>query len=549
MDTWRRNCGRSTLAPAKAASRGQTRSRAPVELETEPAVLRGVLASSTDAIVLVDTNGTVVRSSDAAQRMFGTLRDRSLEGPFERLFAPESREPVLNALCGQTPRKRARATAVAVRRDGSRLIVEVTCSSVRGGDGGTSGHVVVLRDVTEPMLVRSAAAAVAFEPDASAALESFAHVLRRVVPVDHLTLTAVEDGHARRVASAGRCAGSLRSGELVPLEGSDLAAAARQRRPIVRLDTRTRELPHDEVLAEAGVRSYVVLPLFHAGRVVATLNVGFATVGAPKRTVVELLGSLTASIMPIVLNLVTLEEQAGAIQRLEGLDALKNEFLALITHDIRTPLAVIAGFAERLQNRWNELPDGEKLEGVDAILRNGRNLNRLVEEGLQVARIESGDFSYDLRAVALEEEVQRSVADLAAAGAERIRVSAENGLPPVRCDPDRHWQILTNLLSNALKFSPPARPVEVALTRRGRTVQVAVRDYGPGIERADLPKLFQKFSRVGGREQLEVRGTGLGLYLSKAMVEAQGGRIWVESEPGRGSTFVYALPVAEPVGV
>jgi len=466
--------------------------------------------------------------------MFGVPRKRALGRTFDRFFpagaAHEAREMLLKTSSGR-PRRR---TAVATRNDGSLLIVEGVCAAVPGIEEETSAYVVVLRDVTEPLLVRSATSAVAFEADASAALESFSQVLRQVIPVDNLTLTAVDGEGARRVASGGRCAKRLPSGETIPLDGTPLGAAVARRRPLVCVDTRAGDLPYDAVLAQQGVRSYVVLPLFHRGRVVATLNVGFATVDAPTAAVVRLLGSLTASIMPIVLNLVTLEEQEGVIQRLEQLDALKNEFLALITHDIRTPVAVIAGFAEQLQKGWDELPEAEKLESVDAILRNGRKLYRLVEEGLQVARIEAGQFAFELRPVALAEEVERTVADLAPADADRIRVTVRRGLPLVLCDPHRHWQILTNLLSNALKFSPPETTIHVDLTRRGPMVQVAVRDHGPGIERADLPKLFQKFARIGGPEQRSEAGTGLGLYIAKALVEAQEGVSGCAARPAAG---------------
>jgi PAS domain S-box-containing protein len=509
-------------------------------------VLASVLRSSPDAIVLVDCDEVIGDWNAAAARMFGIPRDKALGEAFEELFPPDrqsdAHELLLNTSLGRTDRR----TTVAVRNDGSRLLVEATCSTVRGSaEDELSGYAVILRDVTEPLLVRSAASAVAFGADPSAALESFAQVLGQVIPVDNLTLTAVEGSDARRVASGGRCAKKLRSGEILPLEGSPLGAAVNGRRPFVCLDTRCGDLPYDAVLAERGVRSYVVLPLFHVGRVVATLNVAFASANAPSARVVQLLGSLNASIMPTVLNLVALEEQGGAIRRLEQLDDLKNEFLALITHDIRTPLAVIAGFADELQNGWNDLTENEKLESVDVILRNGRNLYRLVEEGLQVARIESGAFAYDLRAVVLEAEVERVIADLGSVVADRIRVSTARDLPPVRCDPDRHWQILMNLLSNALKFSRAGTLIDIGLRRQEGMVEVAVRDRGPGIPRADQPKLFQKFSRVGSSEQHGVRGAGLGLYIAKAIVEAQGGRIRMRNRPGGGSTFAYTLPIAE----
>jgi signal transduction histidine kinase len=462
----------------------------------------------------------------------------------EDLFGPEHGQEPRDLLAKTSAGRPARATTIALRGDGSRVIVEAACSVVGSSDGKPSDFVVVLRDVTEPMLVRSAAAAVAFEDDASAALDSFAVVLGQIIPVDTLTLVAVEGDAARRVASAGRAAAMLPPGEIIPLAEGRFSAALALRQPFVCLDTRAGEVPHDEVLAQHGVRSYVVLPLFHGGRVVAVFNVGFATPDAPTPSVVRLLGSLAASIMPIVLNLVTLEERERAIQRLEQLDALKDELIALITHDVRTPVAVIAGFAERLQIGWNELHETEKLEGIDTILRNVRHLYRLIEQGLQVARIDASELADEVRPVALDEEVKRAVADLTPADANRIRVSVRRGLPLVRCDPRRQWQILTNLLSNALKFSPPDTAIDVELARRGSMVRVAVRDRGPGIAHTDFPKLFQKFSRLGGAVQRGEPGTGLGLYIAKAMVQAQGGRIWVRSKVDEGSTFAYTLPVA-----
>jgi PAS domain S-box-containing protein len=508
---------------------------------TEGRFLAGVLDSSSDAILFVGHDGALRDWNEAAARMFVLTHD-AFTASFEDLFPPERYAETAEILLRASPGQAARATTVAVRNDGSRLIVEAACSPVGGFNGEPSDYVVVLRDVTEPMLIHAAAASVAFEPDASAALAALAVVLGQVVPVENLTLTAAEGDAARRVASAGRCAAKLPSGEILSTAGTPLAPGVARRHPIVCHDTERGDLPYDAVLAKAGVGSYVVLPLFRGGRIAATLNVGFATAGVPTPSVVGLLSSLTASVMPIVLNLVTLEEQAGAIRQLEQLGALKNELLALITHDMRTPLTVIAGFAEQLENRWSELSDVEKLESVDTILRNSRSLSRLAEEGLEIARVESGELAYELRPVALEDEVNRTVADLATADAERIRVSAEAGLPLVRCDPDRHWQILMNLLSNALKFSPPESPVEVKLSRRESVVQVAVRDHGPGIEPRDLPKLFQKFSRVGTKRL--ALGNGLGLYVSKAMIEAQGGQVWVQSYLGRGSTFVYTLPAA-----
>jgi signal transduction histidine kinase len=472
-----------------------------------------ILRISNDAIVLVDDRGTITGWSESAEHMFGLPEHRAMGESLDSLFV---REPLVRPL------------RVALRADGSRLLVEVHSTNA-----GTHESVVIVRDVTEPTLVRSAAAAVASESDASDALASFMDVLAQVLPIDNMTLITLEVGEARLVATAGRAARTL------PLD--DLAAYDE---PITCTDTSRGRFPYDRVLAAAGIGSYVALPIAHGGRVVASLNVGFASVDGPTAGVVELLSSLSLAIMPLVLSLAALEGQAVAIERLERLDALKDDVLALMAHDIRTPLAIIGGFAEHLQDRWDELSEQEKLENIGTISRHALKLYGLADAGLQVTRIESDSFPYELRSVRLEEDVARTVADLPTAEAARIRVNAREPLPPVRCDPERHWQILMNLLSNALKFSPPETPIDVDVSRQDRMVEVAVRDRGPGISGADLPRLFQKFSRIGGPELDGVRGTGLGLYISKALVEGQSGQIRVESAPGRGSTFAYALPVA-----
>jgi signal transduction histidine kinase len=117
-------------------------------------------------------------------------------------------------------------------------------------------------------------------------------------------------------------------------------------------------------------------------------------------------------------------------------------------------------------------------------------------------------------------------------------------LPLVRGDKQRNWQVLTNLISNALKFSPSDTPVEIAAFKVGPAVHVEVRDHGAGIERGDSSKLFEKFARLGNGDAPADRGTGLGLYLTKRMVESQGGRIWLRTRQGEGSTFIYKLPLA-----
>lgn len=142
--------------------------------------------------------------------------------------------------------------------------------------------------------------------------------------------------------------------------------------------------------------------------------------------------------------------------------------------------------------------------------------------------------------------VQRIVKDLQISHPDlALTIDAPDELPDALGDADRNWQILTNLVSNAMKFSDgePTVDVRIRTLLDEQAVMIAVRDHGVGISSEDMPRLFRRFSRVGATRRT-VAGTGLGLYIVKAMVEAQGGRIWVQSEPGEGSTFTYTLPIA-----
>lgn len=242
-----------------------------------------------------------------------------------------------------------------------------------------------------------------------------------------------------------------------------------------------------------------------------------------------------------------LEREREANERLRQVDQLKTEFVAMVAHDLRSPMSVVTGFADTIHDRWNELPDENKLEYLRLISRNTRSLAEFVEDVLQVARMESGDLTYQLERFDPREVVQRILVDMRHAHPDvRLIADLPAALPDALGDAERNWQILTNLVGNAVKFcdSDPEVRVEVHPMPERHEVAIAVIDNGVGIDPEDVPRLFRRFSRVGTTRRT-VAGTGLGLYIVKSMVEAQGGRIWVESEPGQGSTFTYTLPIAE----
>ena len=239
-----------------------------------------------------------------------------------------------------------------------------------------------------------------------------------------------------------------------------------------------------------------------------------------------------------------LEREQEIAAREQGLNQLKNEFVAIVAHDLRSPITVIGGFAEVMLASWDTLGDEQRLDFIERIRDNASRLEMLVDDVLQVSLMET-DVALDLRPIDLGRLIDRTVEEIRSVHPQRqIVVTRPPDLPTVLADEDRQWRVLSNLLSNALKFSEDDQPVEVRLALCGDEVQVSVSDRGGGILPEDLPKLFQRFSRVQQPAGKEVKGTGLGLYISKTLVEAQGGRIWAESEPGEGTTFHYTVPVA-----
>jgi PAS domain S-box-containing protein len=516
------------------------------DVRHERAFLEGVLGSSTDAILFLLPDGTITEWSASARRMYRWGRREALGKRFTMLFPTDVKGSPAELLAAAAAADRARGTTVGVRKDGSRFYGEMTLATVSHSRRDPRGFVLIVRDVTEPVLVQSAAAAVAADLDPSVALDSFFDVLTQVFPIAQLAVCMVDGDHFRCVASAGETVRGLDLHQPVPLAGTAIEKVVATRRPVAVAEVGRERFGSEGPLDAAEIASYVVLPLFQSGPVLGTLGVGFLESGIPTKSVVSLLKSVTTSVTPMLANRLMLEEQARAIRHLRQLDQLKNEFLALIAHDIQTPLSVIGGHGELLQERWDQLTNTEKLENIDAITRNARSLRQIADHALQTARIESGTLPSESVPIDLGACVKRMVDELDGYGSNpRIRVFIEKGLPLASVDPDAHWHILTNLLDNAMKFSPPDAQIDVEVTRRHDAVQVAVRDRGVGISREALPRLFHKFSRITAGEQSTVRGSGLGLFVCRTLVEGHGGRIWVESAPGSGSTFRYTLPVAD----
>ncbi|MBI4425262.1 MAG: HAMP domain-containing histidine kinase [Elusimicrobia bacterium] len=240
------------------------------------------------------------------------------------------------------------------------------------------------------------------------------------------------------------------------------------------------------------------------------------------------------------------------IARLEELDDLKDSFMAKITHDLRNPLNAMIGYAELCRGGFRGPLTQEQADAMKLIVQNGNSLAELINNILDVTQLEAGRMNFSPSVVDLQSEVG-GVLELLQLRADQFQVRLESALLPeldqVFADPQAFRRVLINLVSNALKFTPAEGSVTVKAYRgTPNEVVVAISDTGVGIPPQRLSDLFKKFSQV--QETLnKVRpsgGTGLGLVICKEIVEAHGGRIWAESAPGQGTTFLFTLPEREP---
>ena len=233
-------------------------------------------------------------------------------------------------------------------------------------------------------------------------------------------------------------------------------------------------------------------------------------------------------------------------ERLRELDALKDEFVALVSHELRTPLTSIIGYVKLLRDDRASGLDAEHFAVV--IERNAERLLRLVGDLLFLSQVQSGKLTVEFRQADLSDIAFQAVQEIRPE-AERKRIDLVLAATAVRCeavDPLRIAQLLGNMLSNAVKFTPPGGHVEVRVDRDGDVAVLSVSDTGLGIPAADRERIFERFFRTASATEHVIPGTGLGLTISKAIVEAHGGSIAVDSEEGRGATFTVRLPAAGP---
>ncbi len=489
------------------------------ERQRAVATLSAIIDTMPTGVVVSDPKGTITMTNSAAKTIVGGLLTGVAYGPSEEytLHSPDGRPfhsselPLARAI---EKRGVTKDEKILVRReDGTEVTILAAGSPVTDEVGNIIGAVAVLQDVTERERLLEEVERRAAELDAT--ISSIA---------DGVVVYGPEGEVVRMNAAAKKMAGFSPSQRELPL--AELLEQIRVETP------EGKPLALEESGAWRALHGETVLGLVSVIHQAEGGRIWLSISAAPVRTLDgKLLGAV--SILTNITQLHELQEE-------------REQILYTVSHDLRVPLTAIQGHTQLLQLLLEQGggPSGREQHSLEAVVTACRRMNAMIQDLVDSARLQSGQLALNRMSLDLHSLLFNLMERLTGVMAtERIRVKATEDLPQVSADPDRLERILTNLIGNALKYSEPGTEVTVSLALGDGEVVTSILDQGPGIPPEERPHLFERYRRTrAGRERRE--GLGLGLYITRRLVEAHGGRVWVESDVGKGSVFSFTLPVA-----
>jgi K+-sensing histidine kinase KdpD len=292
-------------------------------------------------------------------------------------------------------------------------------------------------------------------------------------------------------------------------------------------------------------KSELAMPILIDQEVVGVLNIEDTKVNAFDETDAMVLETLCDQLGGAIRNAKLYEEVKKANSKLTELDRMKSDFLSIVSHDFRSPLASIILAAKALLKRGESADQRRVIEYLTIIVDQANKLSHLAEDTLSIAKMESGQLNYFFKVVNIERLIKDAAALVSFSRRHTLEYAVDSGVSYIKGDQNKLRQVVQNLLSNAVKYSPKGGQISVrAEGYAADQLLVSVTDEGIGIPEDQISKLFQKFSRIDTTEAREIKGSGLGLWICKEIVKAHGGKIWVESDVGKGSTFKFTLKKA-----
>jgi signal transduction histidine kinase len=305
-----------------------------------------------------------------------------------------------------------------------------------------------------------------------------------------------------------------------------------------------------DVLTRFNTRSMILFPLIASGNWFGVLAIHSQQPAELTETDARHLHGLVDQASVALYSILVLKAEAQARRRAEEADELKLKFLAMISHELRTPLTSIKGFATTLLETDVTWDANSTQEFIGIISDESDKLTDLIEQLLDLSRLEAGTLRIQPADVSLAQIVFDSLGQLQMlAGDHPMELTIPPDLHRVRADPRRVAQVLSNLVSNAAKYSPEGKSIYLSAVNEGRMVCISVSDDGQGIPEEERDLVFEAFRQATNRSQRDTKGAGLGLAISRALIDAHGGRIWVEERATPGTTISFTLPIAAEIPV
>jgi PAS domain S-box-containing protein len=523
--------------------------------------LAAIVESSEDGIIGMTLDGIITAWNQGAERMYGYTAAEAV-GQSIRLIVPDGRRDEETVVLGRIRRGERvdHFETVRCRKDGTCFPVSLVVSPIRDEAGAVVGASKNARDISE---LKRGSQRAAFLAEVGTVLAGSLEYLTTLKTVANLAVPSIADWCAVDIMTEERKLERLAVAHVDPAK-LELARTIRSRyedtsspysaTSVVRTGTPAmlKEVTDDMIVASArgdqeriavlrslGLRSYMIVPLTARGRTLGTLT--FATAES---------GRLYNEddfrfVQDVAYRAALAVDNARAYDDAQAANRLKDEFLATLSHELRTPLNAILGYSRMLQSGM--LTEDKHAHALQTVERNATSLTQIVEDILDVSRIISGKIRLNIQPVDLPAVVGNAVETvMPAAVAKEIRVQSilDPRAAPVSGDPDRMQQIVWNLVSNAVKFTPKHGVVQVRLERVNSHVEIVVSDTGIGIAPDFLPHIFERFRQADSGTTREHGGIGLGLAIVRHLVELHGGTIHAASGGiGSGSTFRVRFPV------
>jgi PAS domain S-box-containing protein len=523
----------------------------PLAARTDDGInLRAVFDYAPEPIFIKDLEGRYVFANAAAAAVMGRSGETILGHTDAELFSEETARRFAVADHEVLTTREPRATEDLIGSGPTQRVFQTHKYPYYAPDGELMGVIGMTRDITEQKRLENALTELAQGLSASTGRTFFTSIsqyLARALGVDYVLIdevTAKDPKMMRPVVLVQR--GEVIEGFSYPLHCTPCETVFGQQFRAYPHDLAAR-FPDDPFLEPLSLESYAGMPLFSA----AGAPIGLVAVmhTAPMANVEEarLLLKVVAKRLEAELERKQAEEVAVQrtveLEQAKELDRLKNGFVNAVSHELRTPLTSILGYAEFMEDGIGGELSETQSEFVRQIQDSAGRLSRLVDDLLDFARIDAGTFQLKRETLDLAPKIREIVASFhpqAAAAQQTLSLELPEEPLTIHVDANRIGQVLANLLSNALKFTPPEGRITVRAMPTDDGARVEVEDSGEGIRPEDRPRLFQRFSQL--ESGMRKGGTGLGLSISKALVEAHGGQIGVSSAEPHGARFWFTLP-------